>query len=971
MTDSAQSVLDRGLADVPAALRARAQTYCETLRARLPAAGTDDIQQRGWLQALPRVLASSEFVARSLVAQPTLLTDLVDSGDLSRPYAAEELNLRLGDVLAGCADDTELKRRLRVFRHREMLRIAYRDLAGVADLHEVMATMSALADACIAQALEHLLTWAKAEHGTPIGADSGRESLFLVLGMGKLGGHELNFSSDVDLMFAYSEEGEVRGSNAPARTLSNHEFFIRLGQSLISALADTTAEGFVFRVDMRLRPNGASGPLALCFDAMEQYYQLHGRDWERYALIKARRVAGDAAAGEELLTALRPFVFRKYLDYGAFEAIRDMKVLIEREMTRKGMHEHVKLGPGGIREIEFIGQARQLIRAGREPTLQCRPILEALERLAERDYLPRLACQQLSAAYVFLRNVEHRLQMVEDQQTHVLPQDPEGQARLAFSMGFTDWPEFESALATHREHVSAQFAQTFILPATAAASEASSEFAAVWLGTADSDTSARVLRAAGFKEPSAVTELLAGFRNSVPCLALSTEGRARLDRLMPQVLASAGAAVNPAETLARLVNLLEAIGRRTTYFIMLAENPPALAQLVKLCGASAWIERWIAQHPIVLDELLDPRSLYEPLTHAALASELRARMLALPEAELELQMEVLREFHHAHVLRVAAADIGPGLLAEQVGAHLARIADVVLEECLAVAQRVLQGRYGQPRCRGRKQPADFAVIGYGKLGSLELGYASDLDMIFLYDGCDDGVTDGKRSLTHEEFFARLGQRLIHLLTTRTPSGLLYEVDVRLRPSGQSGTLVTSLAAFRDYQKTRAWTWEHQALVRARAVAGSAPLRQHFAEVRREILCQARDVEQLKREVGAMRQRMAAGHASKTSGSASGFHLKHSRGGIVDIEFMVQYWTLRWAQRHPALTQHTDNISILEALHAEGLLETRRLELLVDAYRRYLSMEHRLKLADRGSVTDPATLGDLPRTVQRIWDETFN
>jgi [glutamine synthetase] adenylyltransferase / [glutamine synthetase]-adenylyl-L-tyrosine phosphorylase len=970
MHDVTQSSLARGLDQVPVALRERAQACLDTIISQLPADSDPRL-----LECLPTVLAVSDFVGRAFVAQPGLLNELITSGDLLRVYAPTELAGRLTGALVGVADETELKRRLRLFRRRETVRIALRDLAGFADLHEVMATMSALADASIAHAVDRLFVWFKEKHGTPIGETSGTPATFIVLGLGKLGGAELNFSSDVDLIFIYTEEGDTQG----ARVQSNHEFFLRLGQALINALAEATDDGFVFRVDMRLRPNGASGPLVLGVDAFEQYYQTHGRDWERYAFIKARVVGGDVAQGEALLAQLKPFVFRKYLDYGAFEAIRSMKTMIEREMARKGMHEHVKLGPGGIREIEFIGQALQLLRAGREPPLQCRPILEAFARLAERGYLPAPARDELSAAYVFLRNVEHRLQMIADQQTHVLPGEPHGRARIAFSMGFADWPAFEAALANQRNRVRHHFDHTFVIPGAEPAGGESMELA-VWSGTGGAEAGASALTALGYRDATAAANVLAGFRASTAFRALSNEGRARIDRLMPPVIKAASSSAEPTTTLARLVNLLEAIGRRTTYFAMLAENRSALIQLVKLVAASAWIAQWIAKHPIVLDELLDPRSLYEPLTPAALAAELRARMSALAEDDLELQMEVLREFRHSHVLRVAAADIGPGLPPERVGAQLACIVETVLHESLQLAWRLLSARHGRPRCPGKNEPAGFAVIGYGKLGSLELGYASDLDMIFLYEGCDDvlssntaasdrtsGVTDGARALSNEEFFARLGQRVIQLLTTRTPSGVLYEVDMRLRPSGQSGTLVTSLAAFRDYQKNKAWTWEHQALVRARPVAGSTTLRDSFEQVRREILCRPRDDAALRREVVDMRGRITEAKLSVTGP----FDLKHSRGGIVDIEFMVQYWVLRWAHAHPVLTRHTDNINILEALKAEGLLTAERATLLADAYRRYLSMEHRLKLAEGGSKTDPAPFGDLPARVQHIWDETFN
>jgi glutamate-ammonia-ligase adenylyltransferase len=534
-------------------------------------------------------------------------------------------------------------------------------------------------------------------------------------------------------------------------------------------------------------------------------------------------------------------------------------------------------------------------------------------------------------------------------------------------MNYPSWASFEKDLNAHRERVHHHFVQTFVLPAPTPGTDNTSGLTAVWTGTTDADGAQRLLENAGFADAPAVADLLNGYRQSAAARSLSADGRARLDRLMPRLIAEAGKQGDAQTTLVRLIGLLETIGRRTTYFVMLAENPNALTQLVKLCAASPWIANWIAKHPIVLDELLDPRTLYEVPTRAALESELRGRIGTLPEEDLELQLEVLREFHHAHVLRIAAIDNGPGLAAEEVGGLLALIAEVVLNECLGIAWRAMVARHGEPRAAGGEVPG-FAVVGYGKLGSLELGYASDLDMIYLYESCEDGVTDGARSIPNEEFFARLGQRLIHLLTTRTPSGLLYEVDMRLRPSGKSGTLVTSLTTFRDYQRTQAWTWEHQALVRARAIVGPPALVAAFAQVREEILCQARDEAQLLRDVVDMRHRMAAGHPAPKEG----FNLKHSRGGIVDIEFMVQYWTLRWAHAHPVLTRHTDNIHLLEALRVEGLLDAPRAAFLIDAYRRYLSMEYRLKLAERGSVvTELESLGIMPQEVKRIWNETFS
>jgi len=763
----------------------------------------------------------------------------------------------------------------------------------------------------------------------------------------------------------------------------------------------------VFRVDMRLRPNGASGPLALSFDAMEHYYQTHGREWERYMLIKARVVAGERAAGERLLESLRPFVFRKYLDYGTIDAIRSMKAMIAREVSRKGLQDNVKLGPGGIREIEFIAQAWQLVRGGREPELATPALLRVLSPLAAGGHITADAKRDLTAAYVFLRNTEHRLQMVDDRQTQELPADDRERARLAFASGFTDWTKFATELNRQRRRVQELFSQMFTAPQGEAVPETKDSLSAVWHNSVDAEAAHKLLQQAGYADPAATLALLEGLRTGGAYASFSAEGRERMDRLLPLLIAAAGLTADPLTTLARLVNLLEAIGRRSTYFSLLIENPMALSQLVKLLSASPWIANWVSQHPILLDELLDPRSLYAPLEREALADELRSRLAHIPAEDFELQMEILREFRHGHVLRVAATDIAqgarfpgesgratkgtsfsvgpatpseraaprdgvvpdiaPGLAPDKVGAYLAAIAEVVIGESLDLAQRALTGKHGMPRCPGSETPPGFAVISYGKLGSFELGYGSDLDMIFLYEGCEDGATTGSRPLPNEAFFARLGQRLIHILTTRTPGGILYEVDMRLRPSGKSGPLVTSLAAFHDYQHGHAWTWEHQALVRARPVAGSPALALEFARIRQEILCLPRDPARLKADVREMRERMAA---EKVRHDATQADVKHDPGGIVDIEFMVQYWVLRWAHEHPGLTRHTDNIHILEALQAEGRLDPGRARLLAEAYRRYLSVEHRLKLMERGSLADPAELDDWPEKVRAVWDEVF-
>ncbi len=978
MTDSIPDTFEQGLALLPGALRAVAQEQWAEIVPQLSA-----VTAGGWQGSAAKVLACSEFVVRTCVSRPELLAELLNSGDLQRRYAGDELAGRVRTTLAGCADEAALKSALRQSRAREMVRIAWRDLAGWAGLEETLRDLSGLADACLDGALGQLQAWLTERHGTPRAADSQAPAAFVVLGMGKLGGGELNFSSDIDLIFAYSEDGETDG----ARPTSNHEYFLRLGQQLVQALNEPTADGFVFRVDMRLRPNGSSGPLAISFDAMEQYYQTHGRMWERYALIKARVVAGDAVAGDELLQRLKPFVFRRYLDYGAVEEIRTLKASIHRELLRKGIESNIKLGPGGIREIEFTGQAFQLIRGGRDARLQERRILPVLARLVEQGDLTPQAGKELRAAYEFLRNTEHRLQMIADQQTQVLPVDEPDRLRVAVGMGFDSWELFLPVLTRHMQRVHEHFESVFAAPQGEAPAEGDQGLHALWAGTLDEPAAHALLAGSGFAEPAAVLELLRALRRGGAYSALSANGRERLDRLMPLLLAAAGLTADAQSTLARLVNLIEAIGRRSVYLAMLVENPMVLSQLVKLCAASEWIATYLSQHPILLDELMDPAALYAPLTREALVTELQSLLAHLPVDDLEAQMDALRVFRHGHVLRVAAADLAAGLAPEETGRHLGHIAEVVVGQALELAREDLVRKHGRPtlELNGETLYPGFAVIAYGKLGSLELGYTSDLDMIFLHGtgqepkcreahGCaraaasqQGGSTDGPRPLANEVFFARLAQRLIHVLTARTSGGILYEVDTRLRPSGSAGVLVTSPAGFRDYQEKQAWVWEHQALIRARPVAGDPALAREFEDIRATTLTRVRDPQTLRDEVLAMRARM---HEAQPAHDPGQINLKHDAGGMIDVEFMVQYAVLRWAHDHPELIRHRGNIPLLETLEQRGLLDSAQAGLLREAYRRYLGTEQRLKLMERRPLVAPAELGDYPERVRALWRETF-
>jgi len=948
------------LAPVPAPLRDEFMRHWRDFCNAAQAAGIAPPPETDKLAALIRVWTGSDFVARICSREPALLTELWRSGDLETGYAAEDWQQRLAERLAEIADEETLIAVLRQFRRREMVRIAWRDLAGLAPLSETLIDLSTLADVAIDEALKKLYTWQTQRFGVPR-ADDGQAQHLVVFGMGKLGGRELNYSSDIDLIFTFPQKGQTDSR----RGLDNEAFFRRLGQRLIHVLSIHTPEGFVFRVDMRLRPFGEVGPLAMSFDVFEDYYQHQGRDWERYAMIKARAVAGDRAAGEQLLARLRPFVYRRYLDYNAIQALRDMKSLIAREVERKGLQSNIKLGPGGIREIEFIAQLFQLIYGGREPALRERSLLRVLSFLAESGRLPVRAVIGLKDAYAFLRRTENRLQAWADQQTYQLPEDATAQARLAFSMDFADWEAFAATLHKHRNAVSAQFERVFAGPDD---TDPATDWTALWAGTMDTDNAVRLLADRGFAEPERAWQALQTLRQSLAYRSLSRRGRERMDRLLPLALQEIVAAAQPARTLERIADLLTAIARRSVYLALLVENPQALAQLVRLCAASVWIAQYLARYPLLLDELLDPATLYKPLDRARLASDLEQELARAPADDTEQRLDNLRHFKHANVLRVAAADVSGTLPLMIVSDHLTEIAEVLLRKVLELAWADQTVRYGKPCCviDGERRAAQFAIIAYGKLGGIELNYGSDLDLVFLYDG--DGTeqhTDGPRQIDNATFFARLTRRIIYWLTTPTSAGKLYEVDIRLRPSGRAGLLVSSMDAFAKYQHHQAWTWEHQALARARVVAGSATLAERFAALRREVLSRTRDPAVLREEVRAMRERMREQLGSTEPGC---FQLKQDPGGIADIEFMVQYNVLANARRYPELLTYTDNIRQLDGLEQAGVLSTEDATLLRDAYRGLRRRSHLLTLQDQSSLVpaDDAELRPYRQAVSRLW-----
>ena len=880
---------------------------------------------------IDKALPFSRFLSRLFDARAGLREEV--AATLAAPFDAAAMEAWLARQ---AVSEATLKPVLRRLRAHALAHIASRDLAGVADLAEVMESMSTLADITVATALRVLRAELAARHGEPRDA-GGCVQEFICIGMGKLGGRELNVSSDVDFIFVYPEDGETDG----AAPIGNFEFFTRLGRRLIESLAELTGDGQVFRVDMRLRPNGDSGPLVSSFDMLENYFVTQGREWERYAWIKARPMTGER--GDELARISRPFIFRKYLDFGAINAMRDLHAQIRREVARRDMANNVKLGPGGIREIEFIAQVFQLIRGGRDLGLQIKPTLAVLAALAERGILAAGTVRALGAAYDFLRRLEHRLQYLDDAQTHNLPGNPEDQARIAHAMGFADYVALLEELDDHRGTVSQHFEAVFGDP-----NGKGHDLDALWQGADGGEQSIAELARLGYGPEAAVR--LAAIRKGGRYQQMPSSIRPRFDALVPRVIRAAAATPVPDATLARMLGLLDAISRRAAYLALLQQYPQALDKVAQFAAASSWAAAYLTSHPLLLDELLDGRLLEAEPDWTGFRLHLQ-HALDEVEPDTERQMDILRETHHAQVFRLLAKDLSGLLSVESVSDHLSALADLMLQEIIDRVWRKLPSRH-------RDTPR-FAVIAYGKLGGKELGYASDLDLVFIYD--DDETDAGMQ-------YARFGQRLTSWLSTRTPAGMLFETDLRLRPNGESGLLVSPLAAFRQYQLESAWTWEHQALTRARFAAGDAALGEKFEAIRCEVLRRPRDLAKLKGEVLAMRQKMMDSHGNKSEL----FDLKHDRGGLIDVEFIMQTLVLGHAADFPDLTMNLGNIALLRLAAGFGLIPVDLADRVADAYRTLRRRQHALRLNDARHARVPQSeLTRERQAVEELWRSVFD
>jgi len=915
------------------------------------------------LATLCQVWACSRFIAINCIKCPSLIHQIEQlkfNGGLGDSHKYQEI---LSSALHNTQDLTEFSARLRQFRQQFMSIIAWWDIAGWSTLEDTMRHLSALADAAIKLCVNKISQDMQATFGCPQD-DAQNPQSFVVIAMGKLGANELNFSSDVDLIFTYPRDGQTSNTN---QFLSNGEYFSRLGQRLISMLSDNTADGFVFRVDVRLRPFGDSGPLVMSFDALEHYYLVHGRSWERYAMIKARVLTGSDEEKASLKDTLEPFIYRRYLDYGAFDSLRNMKQKIVSQVNKKGMENNVKLGWGGIREIEFIGQAYQIIRGGQETDLQIQQTIAVIKLLGQKDHLPEYAVTQLIVAYKFLRQTEHRLQEYADQQTHELPTDTLTRLRLAIAMGYPHWEALNTDLNHHRTKVQNIFEQVFEAPQVTQPDN--TDFSNIWHTLQDESHAILALANAGYESPKDVLSVLKGLRKSAKYRTLTSQAQRRYDQLMPMVLGATLKASHPDVTFTRIIELIGAIGKRSSYLALLTENPMVLSQLVKLCDASAWISRQLTLQPFLLDELIDPRSLYHPPSRAELESQLQQRLDVWSSQDLERQMETLRHFKNASVLRVAAADITGNLPLMEVSNFLTDIAELVLQAVLEIAWNHLVHRHGTPNTGEVSADAKgFAIIAFGKLGGLELGYGSDLDLVFLYEAKKNGHTVGGKSIPNEVFYTRLGQRIIHILTAFTPAGTLYDIDMRLRPSGKSGLLVTHIERFSDYQEQQAWTWEHQALVRARSVAGDPVIGDEFFRIRQRVLMQKCDVDQLVVEVREMRERMRQELLIKNK---QVFDIKQGAGGLADIEFMLQYLVLRYASEYPSLIEFSDKMRILQAMQREKILEKQSVTSLSDIYLKYRSIIHKKSLQGEKALVASDELMSEQEAVKASWQSLMS
>ncbi|ABV88790.1 bifunctional [glutamate--ammonia ligase]-adenylyl-L-tyrosine phosphorylase/[glutamate--ammonia-ligase] adenylyltransferase [Shewanella pealeana] len=886
-------------------------------------------------QELKQAFALSDFIATQLCRHAQWIPALFAS-ELEN-IERLEFEHELAEQLESISDEEQAKRVLRQYRNRQMVRIAWRDFFNYSVLEESLLDLSALAEALVIAGRDWLYHEMCAQQGTPTDSQ-GKPQKLLILGMGKLGGRELNFSSDIDLIFTFPEHGETVGGR---RSIENQQFFIRMGQRLVNLLNQVTVDGFVYRVDMRLRPYGESGPLVVSFSGLEDYYQEQGRDWERYAMVKARALGPWTSDSDELHDLLRPFVYRRYLDFSAIESLRKMKGLITQEVRRRKLTDNIKLGAGGIREVEFVVQSFQLIRGGREPALRQQSLFAAIDTLYQLGQLEYLAVDELKKSYVLLRRVENLLQAINDEQTQTLPSDELNWQRLCHALSADSEMDLRQQIETAMRQIHSHFLETVGGNIVDDQNETWTQH--LWNAYED-EHALSILEEQGIEDEK-LWPLLNRWHETVVRRTIGPRGRETLDKLMPKLLCEFTNLPHPSKAFEQVSKVLDQILTRTTYLELLCENPGARQQLVSLCLASPWIALQLAKFPMLLDELIDPAQLYDTTSLDDYGSELRQYLLRVPEDDLEQQMEALRQFKLSQQLKIAAADVTGVLPVMEVSDHLTYLAEAIIEQVVHQAWAQVSARHGVPE-NLKDNEMGFAVVGYGKAGGIELGYGSDLDLVFLHNGSQAGQTNGDRAIDIGHFYLKLAQRILHFFSTRTNSGELYEVDMRLRPSGASGLLVSEIERFGEYQRDEAWTWEHQALVRARFMFGDMSLSSRFNELRAEVLESPRDTEALAKDVREMRVKMRD-HLLRVEENM--FDLKQSSGGIADIEFIAQYLVLANASEHKALSFWSDNVRIFAELAELELLPLDSAQALTQAYCHLRDENHRLVLQEKRTV----------------------
>lgn len=935
---------------------------------------TDRVIAEKHREALLSAFARAAFLANTLVQKPEFTSRIVEPSpnltdfDSTISHFSTELKMKLEALKS----EDELLKVLREYRNQEMARITFLDVLNQQNIKDSLAQVSALADALITSAYHWIYQNLAHRYGNP--KSNNQDMHMYILGMGKLGGRELNFSSDIDLIFAYPEKGETSGGK---KALEHQQFFTKLAQKLIQALNKVTNDGQVYRVDMRLRPFGDSGPLVMHFAALEDYYQDQGRHWERFAMVKARVINDDNSDNASWLKGiLHPFTFRRYLDFTTLDALRNMKKLIATEIRRRRLSNNIKLGAGGIREVEFFAQSFQLIHGGREPALQSKSLLHTLDVLSELDIVESEVTKQLKQDYLFLRKVEHTLQQSQDRQTQTLPDEPWQQDALIDVMGFADYSDFLTHLDEVMSRIHGHFNE-LVEECHDTHSDEDQLFIAcqdAWrLSLQEDEFTETFSDNLSGKESSQIYTILVAFKDKQRNYRIGQRGEDTLNKLLPEILyvLIKQHPNHTAQVLSRLLGVIEAITGRTTYLDLLLENPDVLKQLVRLCERSDWIAQEIRRFPLLLDELLTPLYLGQQNTDIKTSkqeyqTELRETMLRIEQDDVEMLMDGLRQFKLCQQLRIAASDISESLPINNVSDKLTVLAEVILEHVVNAAWMQMRQRFGVPsHLEGNDK--GFAVIGYGKLGGYELGYGSDLDLVFIHNAPRSSSTDGKKSIEAQQFYIKLAQRIMHLLNTKTLFGQLYETDLRLRPSGNAGLLCCHINGFEKYQVEEAWTWEHQALVRARAICGDTSLLNDFSQVRHSILSQSRDLQTLSQDVCKMRIKMREHLLAKNNEKVD---LKQCEGGITDIEFIAQYLVLAYASTVKAMTEYPDNLRIFDVAASANIIDTPTAQKLQKAYLRLREQYHHLTLADTKYADQSEELDVIREQVRQHWDTLF-